>query len=156
MQNKLKIVWMCESAGSMEMLPRLKKLRRKRQMQIIRNRYINDGQFWGSSLLALSVSNGTSHQFVYARLHTTLLHLPMRGHEKIWHNIHIKIQICIKVHICIKIYMKNIIYVSKFIRKRLWKLRDCWLTYSIPQSWIGVTWNKELLKKTMHILLRYL
>ena len=95
-------------------------------------------------------------QFVYARLHTTLLHLPMRGHEKIWHNIHIKIQICIKVHICIKIYMKNIIYVSKFIRKRLWKLRDCWLTYSIPQSWIGVTWNKELLKKTMHILLRYI
>ena len=83
MQNKLKLFWMCESAGSMEMLPRLKKLRRKRQMQIIRNRYINDGQFWGSSLLALSVSNGTCHQFVYARLHTTLLHLRLEGYKNI-------------------------------------------------------------------------
>ena len=42
-----------------------------------------DGQFWGSSLLALSVSNGTCHQFVYARLHTTLLHLRLWPHNNI-------------------------------------------------------------------------
>ena len=39
---------------------------------------------FGGSLLALSVSNGTSHQFVYARLHTTLLHLPLWGYKNIW------------------------------------------------------------------------
>ena len=44
---------------------------------------ISDGQFWGSSLLALSVSNGTCHQFVYARLHTTLLHLRLEGYKNI-------------------------------------------------------------------------
>ena len=55
----------------------------KRKRNICFQVYMYDGQFWGSSLLALSVSNGTCHQFVYARLHTTLLHLRLWPHNNI-------------------------------------------------------------------------